>query len=115
MTTTSIDAVTHTPVNANRVTKKSKTVPITYRLMILYRFILALIGGYILSSLSAIVIAQYFAEYRTSAAMAATLIGFSLHCSAFIWVFMVNSTLKSTLGILIPTALLFVSYKMMGT
>lgn len=86
----------------------------TYRLMIVYRFLLASVGGYILATLSAVVVAQYFAEYRSSAAMSATLIAFCVSCAAFIWVFMVNKTLKATLGIVLPSLMLFVIYKVMG-
>lgn len=46
--------------------------------------------------------------------MSATLIGFSLNAAAFIWVFMVNKTLKATLGIAIPGVLLYIAYKLLG-
>lgn len=46
--------------------------------------------------------------------MSATLIGFSLNTAAFIWVFMVNKTVKATLGIVIPSVLLYISYKFLG-
>lgn len=82
--------------------------------MIFYRFVLAILGGYLLSALSAMLIAQTFAEYRSSAAMAATLIAFSVYCAAFIWVFMVNKTLKASLGILLPCLILFLIYKSLG-
>ena len=99
-----------------RPKKKSfdQAAVIAYRIMIAYRFLLATFGGYLLASLCAIVIAQYFIEYRSSAAMAATLIAFSVHTAAFIWVFMVNKTLKASLGIIIPSLILFVCYKVMG-
>ncbi|MDQ9019824.1 hypothetical protein RFI02_01745 [Acinetobacter sichuanensis] len=100
---------------SEKVKKSTKTQSLfTYRIMIFYRFILAILGGYILASLSAILIAQTFAEYRSSAAMAATLIAFSLHCAVFIWVFIVNKTLKATLGIFLPILILFLIYKGLG-
>lgn len=83
-----------------------------YRVMIFYRFVLAIFGGY---ALSAIVIAKTFAEYRVASVMSATLIAFSLHCAAFIWVFMVNKTLKASLGIFIPILVLFIIYKVIGS
>ena len=102
--------------NTARTKKKSieKTALISYRVMITYRFMLATVGGYLLASLCAIVIAQYFVEYRSSAATAATLIAFTVHPAAFIWVFMVNKTLKASLGIFIPCLILFILYKGMG-
>ena len=87
---------------------------ISYRFMIFYRFALALIGGYVLASLSAVVIAQYFIEYRASAAMSATLGAFLLQTTAFIWVFMVNKTLKATLGIVVPCLVLFALIRILG-
>ena len=96
-------------------TKQSvNTSLIGYRFMIFYRFALALIGGYVLASLSAVVIAQSFAESRASAAMSATLVAFTLWACAFIWVFMVNKTLKASLGIILPSIFLFVIYKFLG-
>lgn len=86
-----------------------------YRVMIFYRFVLAIFGGYALAALSAIVIAKTFAEYRVASVMSATLIAFSLHCAAFIWVFMVNKTLKASLGIFIPILVLFIIYKVIGS
>ena len=96
------------------VKAKTKNSLIAYRCMIFYRFVLAAFGGYILASLSAIVIAQIFAEYRSSAAMSATLIAFCLNCAAYIWVFMVNKTLKATIGIVLPSLILFSIYKVLG-
>lgn len=96
---------------------KPKNTPKTvlfYRIMILYRFILATVGGYALATCAAMFIAQYFSEYRGSAAMSATLLAFTLQACAFIWVFMVNKTLKATLGIMIPTLILYLLLKMLG-
>lgn len=95
-------------------TPKTKSSITTYRVMIFYRFLLATVGGYVLASLSAILIAHVFADQRVSAAMAATLVAFTLHCTAFIWVFMVNKTLKASLGILIPSLILFGIYTVLG-
>ena len=110
-----IHALDPSKINSStRIKCKSQTTPLSYRLMISYRFALALIAGYVLASLSAIVTAQYFADYRGSAAMSATLIAFVLWASAFIWVFMVNKTLKASLGIFIPVCVLFICYKILG-
>ena len=110
-------AATSPVVTANPATKSKKKVQpklTAYRFMIFYRFLLALIGGYVLASLSAMLIAQGFNEYRSSAAMSATMLGFCIHTAAFIWVFMVNKTLKASLGIFIPTLLLYLIYHFMG-
>lgn len=111
--------VAPTPVNVSPSTKtrkKDKIKPrlMAYRWMIFYRFMLAALGGYALASLAAMIIAQYFSEYQSSAAMSATLIALCLQACAFIWVFMVNKTLKASLGIMIPVAILYIAYKVLG-
>jgi hypothetical protein len=97
-----------------RVKNLSKTSSLSYRLMITYRFALALIGGYILAALSAMVIAQYFSDHRGSAAMSATLIAFTIWSGVFIWVFMVNKTLKASLGVILPIVVFYILYKLLG-
>ena len=94
---------------------KEKNLSITYRLMIFYRFILAAVGGYALASLSAIIIAHTFAESRSTAVMSATLIAFVIWACAFIWVFMVNKTLKASIGILLPITALSIIYYFLGS
>ena len=112
---TELDVI-NASVSTPTVSTRAKFAPslIQYRVMIAYRFALAILGGYLLASLSAIVIAKTFADYRAAAAMSATLLAFCIHCAAFIWVFMVNKTLKASLGILLPSIILFAIYKMMG-
>ena len=80
---------------------------LTYRLMIIYRFLLAIVGGYALASYSAMVIAKTFAEQRSDAVLSATLLAFCIYCAAFIWVFIVKKTLKASLGIVLPTLILW--------
>ena len=105
-------ATNHLATSAAKKTQQ-KSLLLAYRFMIFYRFILALLGGYVLASLSAVVIAQSFAESRGSAAMSATLVAFTLWACAFIWV-IVNKTLKASLGIILPSIFLFVIYKFLG-
>lgn len=105
-----------TPQNSSARAKRN-TQPTNlqlYRCMILYRFLLAGVGGYILSALTAIVIAQSFADHASSAATSATMLAFVIHTAAFIWVFMVNKTLQASLGIVIPSILLWSISKWMG-
>ena len=107
-----MNASISTPTLNTRI--KSPSALIRYRFMIFYRFLLAIFGGYALATLSAMVIAKVFADYRAASVMSATLIAFSIHCAAFIWVFIVNKTLKASLGILIPSVILLIIYKAMG-
>ena len=64
-----LDAAAVKPDAAASSSKRKESAPLlAYRLMIFYRFALALVGGYALASLSAMLIAQYFMDYRASAA-----------------------------------------------
>ena len=116
MNSPNMQAIATETVTAPNPSSKNKVKAnmLAYRGMILYRFILASVGGYLLATLVTIVIAQLFIDSGSSAAMSATLIGFSLNTAAFIWVFMVNKTLKATLGIAIPGVLLYIAYKLLG-
>ena len=108
-----------TELNAGRVlnTDRFKYLSplLTYRLMISYRFLLAIVGGYALASYSAIIIAQIFAEQRADAVLSATLLAFCIYCAAFIWVFMVKKTLKASLGIILPTLILWAITTFVGS
>lgn len=111
-TLTNLNSVTENPSGKTR--QKVKPNLFAYRFMIFYRCVLAGVGGYILASLAAMLIAQTFSEYQSSAAMSATLIAFVLHTCAFIWVFIVHKTSKATLGIIIPVIALYVCYQLLG-
>jgi len=102
------------PLRSKAKTKK-QPISLSYRGMIFYRFCLALLGGYALASLSAMVIAELFSKDRVDAVMSATLLAFVLNCAVFIWVFMVNKTLKASLGILIPCLALFCFLQFIGS
>lgn len=113
--TTQIDALVHSEKVRPKPAKKKKVdTPLSYRLMVLYRFALVLLGGYLLAALSALTIAKVFIANPVNAAMSATLIAFCLNCAAFIWVFMVQKTLKATLGIAVPCIALYALLKFLG-
>ncbi len=99
--------------NVRNLTSSSQLI--RYRCMIAYRCLLALLGGYVFASLTAITIGQIFAEYRSSAASAATLIGFVVHVAVFIWVFMVQKTRIASLGVLLPCIGLFLLNHYLGS
>lgn len=101
------------PVRQKSVAKKTidQKSLIQYRLMIFFRFILAIFGGYALSAVSAMLIAVIFPEtVKANAVMSATMLAFIVHCTVFIWVFMVQSTLKAWLGVIIPTVIFYMAY-----
>lgn len=116
MNSPNMDVIATEHVVTPKAPTKTKAKPkmLAYRCMIFYRFLLAALGGYLLASLAAIVIAQTFSESGASAAMSATFIGFILQACAFIWVFMVNKTFKATIGIILPSVLLYITYRFLG-
>ena len=99
-----------------KIKPKSQTdsTLLKYRCMVFYRFVLAIFGGYLLSALTAIVIAKAFIDSRATAVIAATLLAFCIHCAAFIWVFMVHKTIKASLGIFIPCLVLWLTSQFLG-
>lgn len=100
--------------NANEVSKPNKRRPfhLKYRLQILYRFVLAIFGGYALSVLTAIVISLGFPSLQASAVTSGTMLAFIIHCAVFIWVFMVNSVIKASLGVIIPIVIFSIFYQL---
>ncbi len=93
---------------------KVKANMLAYRGMILYRFITGgcwrLSTGYTGNDLDC---PAFYRQWKRCGHVR-HLIGFSLNAAAFIWVFMVNKTLKATLGIAIPGVLLYIAYKLSG-
>ncbi|MCH7336364.1 iron transporter [Acinetobacter sp. NIPH 2699] len=100
--------------SAKRVAKKKveQSSLIKYRLMIFSRFILAIFGGYYFAAIAATLIGFLFSTEpsKANAVFAATMLAFVIHCAVFIWVFLVNSTLKVWLGIIFPSVLMTVIY-----
>lgn len=86
-----------------------------YRLMIFLRFVLAIFGGYYLAAISATVLGMSFSSepLKANAVLSATMLAFVLYCAVFIWVFMVSSTLKAWLGVIVPSFVMTVLYGLM--
>ncbi|AOA58373.1 hypothetical protein [Acinetobacter larvae] len=97
-------------INEIQALFNKKPYYLSYRLKIFYRFILALVGGYLLASFSAMFISLAFSQHPASAVMSATMLAFIIHCAVFIWTFMVNSTLKASLGVIIPIIMAYLIY-----
>lgn len=104
-----IKATPAKPMTAQKTSKvKPKAEGLSkYRWMIFGRFVLAIFGGYAFSALLSMCIANAFPEMRASAVLSATMLAFVVHCAVFIWVFLVNSTLKAWLGVIIPCVVFF--------
>lgn len=97
-----------------RSKRASKTTPISYRIQIFIRFVVALFGGYALSALLAVVISLAFKNTPTSAVMTATMLAFICHVCVFIWVFLQHSLIKSIMSVMIPLLILTVIYLGLG-
>lgn len=102
-------------VRVKPITKKYKVEPkslLSYRMMIFGRFVLSMFGGYYLSAILAMCLSVFFVNepIKASAVMAVTMLAFVIHCGVFIWVFMVNSTVKAWLGVIIPSIVLTLIY-----
>lgn len=108
----SVSAIDHT-VPA-RVKRSKAALPIKYRLEILSRFMMALLGGYGVSSLLAIDISFGFSAHPVNAALAGTMLAFIFHVIVFIYVFSTASFVKSHLGVLLAFALLLIIYYGLG-
>lgn len=114
MSTESIAPLNQTMIR-ERVQKKAQVgadTVLRYRWMIFTRFVLAIFGGYYLAAIVAMCIATLFNSepYQAYAVLSATMLAFVIHCAAFIWIFMVNSTLKAWLGIIIPSLIFTLAY-----
>lgn len=99
--------------NTSAVKKKVEQASlIKYRLMIFSRFILAIVGGYYFVAIAAMLIGFLFSSEpsRANAVFSATMLAFVVHCILFIWIFMVNSTLKVWLGVIIPSLIMTLMY-----
>ncbi|MYN14846.1 iron transporter [Pusillimonas sp. TS35] len=76
-------------------------VPLSYRLNVASRAVLAIGGGYVLSALVAASLGAALPLPRIQAALAATLLAFVVHACFAIWVFCVGSTARAWLGWLV--------------
>ncbi|KYQ84400.1 iron transporter [Acinetobacter sp. NRRL B-65365] len=101
-------------VSTKRTTKKQveQSSLIQYRLMIFSRFVLAIFGGYYFAAIATMLSGYLFSSepLKASAVFSMTMLAFVIHCAIFIWVFMVNSTLKVWLGVVIPSLAMTVLY-----
>lgn len=99
---------------ARKITKKQakSSSLLKYRLMIFSRFVLAIFGGYYFAAIAAMLVGFLCSSEpsRANAVFGATMLAFVVHCILFIWIFMVNSTLKVWLGVILPSILMTVMY-----
>lgn len=88
---------------------------VRYRLMVFLRFVLAIFGGYYLAAITATVMGMAFVAepLKVNAVLSATMLAFIIYCAVFIGVFMVRSTLKAWMGVILPSLVMSALYWLM--
>lgn len=82
------------------------------RLALLSRVVAAVIGGYLLASISTIFLSFILPASLPEAVLGATLVSFAIYTAAIVWVFAARNATRAWLGLLLPgvglTALAFI-------
>ncbi|MEN0037673.1 MAG: DUF3649 domain-containing protein [Cellvibrio sp.] len=81
-----------------------KTLPDNrYRWQIAFRTLAAILGGYALANISAILLSYLLPMPKSDAVMTGILLSFAIYTCAIMWVFAVQSVHKAWLGLAIPS------------
>jgi len=78
----------------------------SYRLSVASRVLAAILGGYMLSALTAFALAAFLPLSRSEASMTATLLSFLIYACAVIWVFTTRTAWRAWAGIIAPSLVL---------
>ncbi|MBB5391982.1 MULTISPECIES: DUF3649 domain-containing protein [unclassified Herbaspirillum] len=81
-----------------------------YRLAVLSRIAAAIGGGYALAGLCTALLAAWLPMARADAVMTATMLSFSIHACAVIWVFAARDAWRAWIGLGWPTLALAAAY-----
>ncbi len=105
-------SISPAPTKVSSKKKVENSSIVKYRLMIFSRVVLAILGGYYFSAISAMLIGSAFLSepLKANAVLSGTMLAFVIHCAVFIWVFMVNSTIKAWLGVVVPSLFMTLIY-----
>jgi hypothetical protein len=90
-----------TPSPSSRV-GAGRRIPWRYRLSVASRVVAALAGGYLLTSLTAALLALALPLPREEAVRTAALVSFLIYPAAVLWVFIASSARRAWLGLLVP-------------
>lgn len=93
----------------------SRGPALRYRLVVLSRTLAAIVGGYVVSSLSTMVLARLLPMAPADAVMTATMLSFAIFTCAVIWVFAARSAVRAWLGLALPSLLLALLAWLTGT
>jgi hypothetical protein len=87
--------------------KNTKThIDNRYRRQIALRVIVAIIGGYALANIIAILLSYLLPIPKSDAVMTGILLSFAIYAGAIMWVFAVRSVRKACVGLLAPSLVL---------
>ena len=80
--------------------------PNRYRREIAVRVLAAVLGGYVLANVVAVIIPFLVPLSTSSAVMTSLLLSFAIYTAAVLWVFSVKSVHRAWLGLAVPSVLL---------
>lgn len=87
--------------------KKSQSISErNYRWQTIFRAFLAILGGYALANIAAILLSYALPMPKSDAVMTGILLSFAIYTGAIMWVFAVQSLHKAWLGLVVPSLLL---------
>ncbi|GEM_PF-262649 len=93
-----------------RNARRSGAVPVRQRLAVASRVAAALIGGYALSALSSMCLAQFLPLARAEAVVLAMTLSFLVYLPAVLWCFACRTAWRAWFGLLLPSAVLGAVY-----
>jgi hypothetical protein len=97
---------------AGQARKKSRAgaASLRWRLAVASRVVAASVGGYLLTALASICLAQFLPLARAEAVVLAMTVSFLVYLPAVLWCFACRSAWRAWLGLLIPSAVLAALY-----
>ena len=99
---------------ATATAAKDKSHPPGYRLGVLSRVAAGAFGGYALSTMLSILLSRLMPMPRAPAVMTAVLLSFTVYTCAVLWVFAARTASKAWSGLLIPTAVCAVLWRVIA-
>ncbi|WP_110946921.1 DUF3649 domain-containing protein [Pseudomonas bohemica] len=93
-----------------RTGARSGEVSVRWRLAVASRVTAALIGGYLLTALSSVCLAQFLPLARAEAVVLAMTLSFLVYLPAVLWCFVCRTAWRAWFGLLLPSAVLGAIY-----
>jgi len=77
-----------------------------YRWQIALRVAVAIVGGYALANITAILLSYLLPMSKSDAVMTGILLSFAIYTGAIMWVFAVRSVKKACMGLIAPSLII---------